>query len=298
MKHWTSFALVALLLFLPARQLHAGELKKLPDAPLSDAQRNLLDQLRNTPPPNWMQAAHRLSSDANRSVLEELIKLAGDGEEDLRARAGFVLVDIKAKESLEQAVAIALTDRSASVRARIAAGLLSGETPDLLEEAGLIEAVTKGLEDRNKDVRFSFAMILAAVGDRSGIPVLRKMLTHSDHHRRESAAEALAGLGDDSGINVLIKMLSYTDKNHPFLKANKELKKNAASWKNILQTVREERMRVCGHLGRLKNRKALKVLEKWAASDDADVSAAARKAADEIEAAQEPPGEKGDREAP
>jgi HEAT repeat protein len=287
MRPRTLIVLVGLLLFLPGRQLHAEELKSLPDGPLTDLQRSQLEQLKSSPPPVWMQAARRLALQANTSLLEELIELAKEKKEDLRARAGFVLVNIKAKESLEQALELALTDRSAAVRAKVSAGLATEGIPGLLEESGLIEAVKRGLADRNKDVRFSFAMTLAAAGDGTGIPVLKKMLTHSDHHRRESAAEALARLGDDSGINVLIKMLSYTDRNHPFLKANKELKKNTATWKNILQSVREERIRVCGHLGRLKNKKALKVLEKWAASEDTEVSAAARKAADDIETAQE-----------
>ena len=121
-------------------------------------------------------------------------------------------------------------------------------------------------------------MILAEVGEQDATPVLKEMLKHSDHHRRESAAESLAELGDDSGAAELVKMLEYTDKNHPLLTSNKEMKSDKDGWKNLLKIVDEERIRVCGHVEKLKIQKAKGALQKLAGSTNPNVAEAAKKA--------------------
>ena len=292
MKLCSPSLVVWILLLSLSHTADGATLKTLPVGPLSDFQKKQLIELKTAAPPLWMNAAQRLTSGANSAVLEGLIELSKDKNDDLRARAGFVLAKIPAKEALAQALDLARCDKSTDLRLTVASYLMAAGIPELLEEAELIDAVKKGLEDKRKDVQFCFAMILAAIGDRSGEKILEKMLSHSDHHRRESAAEALAALGNDAGINVLFNMLTYTDKNHPFLKANKAMKKNEETWKDLLRKVDEERIRVCAHMARLKNEKGLKVLQKWAASDDAEIAKAAGDAIVAIKEAQSSQEEK------
>ncbi len=261
----------------------SGELKETPSGSLSTQQSSWLEQLRTAPPPEWMTAAESLATKANSAVIEELVALTRQKQEELRARAGFVLAKARSKESLTAAVQLALTDKSVEVRKTVASYLLS-DAAGLLTKAGLLEETRKGLADKNEDVRFAFAMILAKSGDKDATPILKAMLKHSDHHRREAAAESLAELGDDSGAAVLIKMLEYTEKNHPLLIANGEMKKDKNSWDRLLKLIDEERIRVCGHVAKLKITKAKSALEKLSASPNAPVAEAARTALAALEA--------------
>lgn len=277
-------ALLLIGLFLPAS---AQELKKLDTGPLTNLQRSLLEQLKTVPPPQWMMTARKLADKPSASVLTELEKLANDDQEETRKRACYTLIKMKTKESLERAVKTALSDKSPSLRITVSSYLSSEDTPDLLNKANLMVESKKGLSDRKQEVRFAFALILAKAGDKAAVPTLKKMLSNRDHHHRQSAAESLAELGDDSGVKILIKMLSYTDKNHPFLKANKSMKKDASAWDSLLRIVREERLRICGLLGRLKAEKALPVLRKLAGSKDPEISKAARKSIEDIESTED-----------
>ncbi|MFN0058691.1 MAG: HEAT repeat domain-containing protein [Planctomycetota bacterium] len=269
--------LACLALSLP-QIASAGTLKELAAGPLSAQQTQWLASLKSAPMPEWMGAAENLATKANTSVLAELVKLSQEKSDDLRIRAGRVLIKIRAKQSLAVAMQLALADKSTEVRKAVATDLCADGVADLLKPADLLAEAKQGIADKIDDVRFAFAMILAKNGDAAATPTLKEMLKHSDHHRRESAAESLAELGDDSGGAILIKMLEYTEKNHPLLVANKDVKKDEASWNNLLRIVDAERIRLCGHIGKLKLKKAKGALEKLAAAKNPKVAEAAQHA--------------------
>jgi HEAT repeat protein len=272
-------ALMLASVAVPAIQAPAGaDLRVLPAGSLSTQQGQLLERLKTEPLPQWLSTADLLASKANTGVASALMDLADESSEEVRRRAGFVLAKLGTLETLGAALALALEDESAEVREFVASALYAGGVPAQLGKAKLIERVKEGLTDKDEDARFTFAMILARVGDPAGKPVLKKLLAHKDHHRRESAAEALAELGDDSGAAVLVKMLEYTDKNHPLLVANKESMQDPEARAGLLEMVNDERVRVCGHVGKLKVERARRALQKLSTSENAAVAEAASKA--------------------
>lgn len=238
------------------------KLREIPRQSMTSRQKALLGQLQSDPAPQWMIAAESLAKSPNSELVEKLSALGKSPNADHRRRAALVLSKIPSKASLGPALAVAVGDPDPKVRQDVALYLNADGTPSLLSEAKLLEPARKGLEDKIKEVRYAFALILSKVGDKAAIPTLKSMLKKRDHHIKESAAEGLAELGDDSGARVLIKMIRYTDRNHPFLVANKEVKREPKSWARLLETVDQERIRVCGHLEKLKCTKAKKALEK------------------------------------
>ena len=261
------------LCFLAPHCAHAQELKPLPTGDVDPDQERWLEKLATAA--DYYSPAMRLQKSANSGVFAKLNELASDKSKKKRARAGFALSLIPTKETLNRCLELALNDKDAGVRTQVAGSLLANDNPVLLKKAELLDELKKGLEDRKQDVQLTFALILGRNQDASGIDVLKRGLHHSYHHWQETSAEALAELGDDAGALVLIKMLKYTDKNHPFLKANADLRKDEEAWRDLLNTVNEERVRVCGHLGRLRCEKGLPVLEKLTTAKDANVAKAA-----------------------
>lgn len=262
----------------------ASELTELAKTPLTPRQRLLLENLQTAD--FYHPVAQELAQKATVEVLSKLEALGESEEDTLRERAGVVLAMIPNKKALAAALAIALGDRREPTRAMVANTLLTAKTPQLLKKAELLETCKAGLEGKSKAVGLAFALVLQKTGDASGARVLRKALKNKDHHIRETAAEALAELGDDSGGKVLVKMLRYTDKNHPLLRANKELKRDADGWKRLLHTVNQERIRVCSHVAKLKLKKATPALKKLATSPTQEVADAAQQALEAIQASQ------------
>ena len=217
----------------------------------------------------YLTARQRLAASMSREVFAKAKELSKAKKPETRARAGEVLAGLGVPESLDAAVAIALKDKSAAVRNRVASSLFA--------IIGLIEAhdwhakLRPGLESEHQKTRATFALVLGMAGDKAAIPVLKRdALRHRDHHFRESAAETLARLGDDAGVDVLVKMLRR--KRHP-------------AGEEILVV---EKIRICGHLERLGAKKALPALRREAKSSNGDLAAAALRAVKAIAAKQTP----------
>lgn len=266
---------------LPVR----AELRTLPPGDVTPEQQRLLDEIVSSP--DYFTPAMRLKTQANQGVLRKLEELAVSKEKELRTRAAYAMVVIASRETLAAAVRVALTDKETAVRESVAMGLLSPDVSKVMAEAGLLDECRKGLGDKKLEVQLAFAVILQVNGDKSGISVLEKGLKHRDHHWQETSAEALAALDDDSGAPILIKMLSYDDKSHPLLKANRELRTDREAWTRLLETVNDERVRVCGLLGKLSYQKAIPVLEKLSRSSPSRVAEAAKEAIARIRPTQE-----------
>ncbi|MGE3166248.1 MAG: HEAT repeat domain-containing protein [Planctomycetota bacterium] len=273
------FIVVAIAL-LASGSIDAAGLRPLPPGDLTPAQQRSLDDLVASP--DYFSPAMRLREQANEGVFHALEALSTNKDKEVRGRAGYALVLIASKETLGAAIRIALTDKEVRVRETIATGLMSREIAELMTEAGLLEECKKGLADKKLEVRLAFALILQINHDPSGIAVLEKGLAHRDHHWQETSAEALAELGNDAGGAILIKMLNYDDKNHPLIRANPEARADQAALASLLETINDERVRVCGHLAKLRHRQALPVLEKLTRSQVARVAEAAKVAIEAI----------------
>lgn len=275
--------MVVLAVLAAVSPLAAQKLVDLADTPVTKRQEALLGRLVAVPAPGQFDVANQLATKPSRPLVERLTSLSRGEKAEQRIRAALVLGKIPARSALERVVSLAVGDTDESVRVAAVGMLLADGVAGLVKEAGLADSMHGGLEDSSLDVRFGVALVLARTGDEAAAPVLKKGLKDRDHHRREEAAEALALLGDASGVGVLIKMIRYTDRTHPALKANRELEGTEA-WKRLVASVHEERIRVCGHLARLKAKRALSALKKLVRAKDARVAAAAKKAVAAISA--------------
>jgi len=233
--------------------------RQLTDVPADGALKAALEELSAAPPERMRMVEEQLADSMSRAVVAELVELSRSKKADTRARAATTLLLMGLDEPVRAGLAVALGDPDKGVRLRLASTLF--EVRAVLRT----DDVAPGLEDRDAAAKATFAMVLGGLGDRRAVPVLRTAgLKNSDHHVRESAAETLAELGDDAGVTILIGMLSRAK--HPA----------GASLPERL--VVEEKVRVCGHLERLRARKAVPALKQAARSKNAELAAAANRA--------------------
>lgn len=213
--------------------------------------------------PTLRELQERLADTMSRAVKDRLLELARDKKPELRARAVETLLLMGTAEALQAGLDLALGDADASVRHRGGSALF--HVLGALRADGLADSVARGLLDRDARVKATCALVLGHLKDERARDALKVCLKSGDHHLRESAAEALAELGDDAGVGVLLAML--TRAKHPTGDPRIAL---------------DEKIRVCGLLGRLKARRAVDALRKAARAEESELAAAAQRALDEI----------------
>lgn len=96
-------------------------------------------------------------------------------------------------------------------------GRIDGVVESLISiGAPAVKPLVKALKHRNLTVRYASAETLARMGDLRGFDALKLALCDSDEYRREHPALVLAELGDASGIDELIKFFRYSwNMSHP-----------------------------------------------------------------------------------
>lgn len=242
--------------------------RKLVDGPLGDQDQAALAMIPEAPPDRLPSVQERLADSLSRTVLERLVALAGAKKPELRARAATTLLLMGVDESIRAGLSVAVGDKDKAVRRRLASTL--PQIAGALELCGSRDEVAKGLADKDSYARAAFALALGRLGDERAIPILKRDgIKHRDHHVRESAAEALAELGDDAGVKVLVSMLTRT--RHP---AGDSLPERLFV---------QEKVRVCGHLAKLRAKGAVPALKRAARSKNAELAKAARAALDAID---------------
>ncbi len=197
----------------------------------------------------WELSAEQLGQRPTRSVFDALVALGTDGRKDLRLRAITALARLHTKESAVAAANAVLAEKDPGTR-RVAASVLFS-VGEILKRSDADAILAKGIADKDAEIRIPFA-ILSKPDDLAANAVLRNDgLKHSDHHVREMAAEELGERGDPAGENVLLAMLARP--RVPGLEGDKAF---------LERMMIEERVRICGALGKLSTATAKSALQK------------------------------------
>jgi len=178
----------------------------LTKAPLTTAQKSLLGQVASFHAAMTNPAVSKLIDGASEECVAELNRLALKKSAKNREAAIGLLSLVGSEGAVRRVVKIAVNDPDPKIRFAAANYLLKPNCIRCVKSAGLIEEVRKGFADKKRNTRFCLAYVAGKAGDVKAVPILKKNLKNSDHHFRESAALLLAELGDASGIRQLLKM--------------------------------------------------------------------------------------------
>jgi HEAT repeat protein len=234
---------------------------ELVEGPAREQTLAALASVRDAKDESWRVAAERLSTPPTRAAHDELVRMTTSDSKDARQRGIAALALLRTKESVVAAAEAVLKEKDATVRRAAASSLFAAW--EVFRRAPTQDLVKLGLADKDAAVRFDFAM-LSPLDCADAVPVLKADgLKNGDHHVRESAAMELGRRGDASGEAILVSMLQRP--RIPGVDDPEMAEK---------MTV-QEKVQVCGILGRLRTAAAKAALKKASASGPEAVRKAA-----------------------
>lgn len=233
--------------------------------PITPEAKAVLASLRDTRNAAWREALSRLAAQPSQAVLDDLVALAAERKKELRSRAIEALVGLRTKESVLAAAKAILGEKDRSLHRSAASRLFAVQ--EIFKRSDRGELVRAGIGDRDRTVRYVFAMLSPPDMEKANAVLRKESLKDRDHHVRESAAMELGLRGDRSGERVLIRML-----------ARKKLPGFHDDEKLMIRYLIREQVAICKILGRFGTDAAKAALQKATSSPHASVSGAARAA--------------------
>lgn len=178
----------------------------LDEGPLSPASQAALASAVDPKNRSYQPALAQVVTPPSRAVFEAFESLVQDKDKRLRARGIEGLVHLRTRESVLAAAAAVLAEKKKSVRRDAASALFAAQ--EVFKRSEGADLVTAGLEDKERVVRYVFAMLAPADHEAAKAVLRDEGLTDRDHHVREAAALELGRRGDSAGESVLVGMLA------------------------------------------------------------------------------------------
>ncbi|MCA8943084.1 MAG: hypothetical protein KDB80_11030 [Planctomycetes bacterium] len=200
-----------------------------------------------------------------RAAFDAFEKLVADKNKKLRERGIEGLAHLRTRESVCAAAAAVLAEKDSGVRRDAASALFAAQ--EVFKRSDTGDLVKSGLEDKERVVRYVFAMLAPADDDAAKAILREQGIKDRDHHVRESAALELGRRGDDAGESILVGMLG-----------RKKLPGFGNDRATMERFLIDEHVAVCAVLGTFESERARAALSKAAKSEHEAVRKAAEAA--------------------